>query len=667
MKNYITPKLLFTIFLFSIILFNISISQNSQSGDKQNSILNNKRSIKGFMDSGGQLSPLQAAYDVLFYDINVKIDPLTQSISGFTFIRAAILDSLSIFLLDLNSNFTIDSIILKNNTANQKLTYKQTSGQIRITLPRKYKSGDSVNIGIYYYGKPKISNNPPWDDGFVWKNTSDGKTWASVACETEGGDCWWPCKDHPSDEPDSAAINLTVPNTLFCVSNGNLRNTTDNNDSTKTFHWYVSNPINNYCVTFYLAPYIEYNVDYTSITGEKLNAKYWFLSKSISALKTNISKFLTEFRFLEEICGPYPFKSDKYSLVEAPYWGMEHQSAVAYGNNFAFNSYGFDYISYHETAHEWWGNLVTAKDWSDVWIHEGFATYMESLYAERFKGNDGYKSYMQGLRTGLRNTAPVAPRAVLSASEAFETNDVYNKGAWILHSLRYYVGDTTFFRLFRRFAYPDSNMEKITNGKQCRLATTDDFLKLSEKESGKKLDWFFNVYLRQAALPKLEAYKSNTTLNLKWITQNDIPFSLPVEVLVGATKVKVEMNNGTGSITVPLKGTLTIDPDKWILMEDVKVNVDETVDLKPQSFDINIYPNPFNPSTTVQINVPQRMKISVNLCSITGALIKQVMNNYYDAGKYEIKLDLSEFSSGTYFLQAEWDGKRTSKKLVYLR
>jgi aminopeptidase N len=660
MKNKITTKIIFKFFIINIILFNFAISQQLQtqkSGSR----------MKGFMDSGGQLSALQAAYDVLFYDINVRINPASQSISGFTFIRAAILDSLSIFLVDLNSNFTVDSIILKNKLSNDRVLFKHSSGQIRITLPREYYSGDSINMGIYYSGKPTISTNPPWDDGFVWKKTTDGQTWASVACESEGGDCWWPCKDHPSDEPDSVSIKLTVPNSLVCVSNGRLIDTTNNNDKTKTFHWYVSNPINNYCVTFYLGPYVKVPVDYTSITGEKMNAEYWFLPKSLNSLNTYLPKFLSEFRFLEEMCGPYPFKSDKYSLVEAPYWGMEHQSAVAYGNNFAFNSYGFDYISYHETAHEWWGNLVTAKDWSDVWIHEGFATYMESLYAERLKGSDGYKSYMQGQRTNMGNKTPVAPNTVLSSVLAFDNGDVYNKGSWILHTLRYYVGDSVFFKILRRFAYPDSNMEKVTNGKQCRLATTDDFLKLAEEISGKKLDWFFNVYLRQASLPKLTAYKSNNILNLKWVIQNNLPFNLPVEVQAGGSKVKVEMNNGSGSITVPSKGTVTIDPDKRILMEDVSLGIKESEDLKPKRFDINVYPNPFNPSTTIQINIPEKMKISANLCSITGARIKQVINDYYNAGRYEIKLDLSEFSSGIYFLNTEYAGKSITQKLVYIR
>ncbi len=348
-------------------------------------------------DSGGPIIREQAAYDVLFYRLDLAIDPTAKSVRGSLFARAAVVDTMSRFVLDLNANFSIDSVRL-GDAGSTSLTFTFTAGRIWIDLPSQYAAGDTADVEVWYHGVPKVSTNPPWDDGFVWATSAGGVPWAGVACETEGGDVWWPCKDHPSDEPDSVRLIFTVPDTLVCVSNGTLVDTVSNGDGTKTFEWFVSNPISNYAITFYLGDYVRIPVSFTSVTGEAVPSEYWFLPASVQAAIDHTSLFLRDMHFFEEYFGPFPFRADKYALAEAPYWGMEHQSIVAYGNDFNFNSYGFDYIHLHEVAHEWWGNLVTAKDWSDVWLHEGFACYTEALYAEYLNGAASYRSYMQGLR-----------------------------------------------------------------------------------------------------------------------------------------------------------------------------------------------------------------------------------------------------------------------------
>jgi hypothetical protein len=526
-------------------------------------------------DSGGILIPQQASYDVLFYKLDLRIDPGTKTIGGSTLVRALAVDTLSRFVLDLNANYAIDSIVWRPG-ADTVLTFSFTGGRIWIDLPYTLGPGDTAEVSVHYHGTPKVSTNPPWDDGFVWKTSASGAPWAGVACETEGGDAWWPCKDHPSDEPDSVSLNFTVPDTLVCVSNGRLIDTVDNLDGTKTFKWFVSNPINNYCVTFYLGQFERIPVSYTSITGEAVPSEYWFLPESKAAAISAIPLFLRDVRFYEETYGPFPFRADKYSICEAPYWGMEHQTVIAYGNHFNFNSYGFDYIHLHEVAHEWWGNLVTAKDWSDVWIHEGFACYTEALYAGYLNGQASYRSYMQGLRNFSNNQA-LAPRDTLTASQGFN-GPVYNKGAWVLHTLRYYLGDTTFFRLLHRWAYPDSLMEGVTDGTQCRLATTDDFLAIAETVSGTTLDWFFEVYLRQVGIPRLSTAVVGDTLYLKWYIENDLPFPVPVEVRLGPDTVRVAMAGGTGRVAVPSGVTPVIDPDNWLLKTTIPVlSVSKTV------------------------------------------------------------------------------------------
>ena len=513
-------------------------------------------------DSGGRIIPEQAAYDVLFYRLDLRIDPASRSIRGSVLARAAAVDTMSRFVLDLNANYAIDSIRW-GDTGSTFLTYTSTGGRIWIDLPSQLSSGDTAEVRVFYHGVPKVSANPPWDDGFVWKTSWSGAPWAGVACETEGGDAWWPCKDHPSDEPDSVRLLFTVPDTLVCVSNGTLVDTVTHGDGTKTFEWFVSNPISNYAVTFYLGQYVRIPVSYTSVTGQPVPSEYWFLPESEAAAIAHIPLFLRDIRFFEEYFGPYPFRADKYGLCEAPYWGMEHQTIIAYGNKFNFNSYGFDYIHLHEVAHEWWGNLVTAEDWSDVWLHEGFACYAEALYAEYLNGAASYRSYMAGIR-GFNNSRPVAPRDTMTANEGYN-GPVYKKGAWVLHTLRYEMGDSAFFRLLHRWAYPDSLMEQVTDGRQNRLATTDELLAKAEEVSGKTLDWFFEVYLRQLGIPRLSTGVVGDTLYLKWYVENDIPFPLPVDVLLGPDTVRVEMPGGEGLVAVPSGVTPVVDPANWLL------------------------------------------------------------------------------------------------------
>ena len=622
--------------------------------------------LRKVADSGGPLLREQAAYDVLFYRLKFTIDTAAKSITASTFIRALALDTLSTLVLDLNSTFTVQSVVWKGQLQyNMPLPFNRPTGRLWIALPYVVQKSDSILVEISYQGIPKVSTNPPWDDGFVWKRTKMGEVWAGVACEEGGADLWWPCKDHPSDEPDSVDLFFTVPASLTCVSNGRLLGVTDAG-SVKTFHWYVSEPINNYCVTFYLGPLQRIPINYQSVTGQAIPSEYWFLPNNVDSANKYMSTWLKDLRFFEEVCGPFPFRAEKYCLVDAPYYGMEHQTCIAYGNNFRLNSYGFDYIHLHELAHEWWGNLVTAKDWSDVWIHEGFATYMEALFVERMSGFARYKTYMSGMLGNIQNLKPVAPDAPTTAQVMFSSNDVYYKGAWILHALRHHLGDQLFFSMFRRFAYPDPAMESVTDGRQCRLATTNDCLRIAEQVSGKKLDWFFNLYLRQPTLPRLRYSKTGTVLSLQWVTPNNLPFPLSVDVRVGTNTVVVDMQNGTGTLSIPTDTSCQIDPDGWILMAPAQlVNVKEQN--VPTEFTIGVYPSPFNPTTILRLEIPKRMHVTAELVSISGQRIAEVVNATFEPGMHSVPINCTYQSSGVYFVVVRGDEKIRSTKIVLLR
>jgi len=519
----------------------------------------------GSQDSGGKLSPFQACYDVKFYDLNLTIDLNEKAIAGLVTMRAQALSDFKKILIDLDSRYTIDAVqSVLNNKQEIDLKFIHDSNKVWIDFPAIIKKGEFFSTKITYAGIPRVAKRPPWDDGLVLAKTKDGKDWVTLTCQGGGADTWWPCKDHPSDEPDSVSLHFTAPSDLILVSNGKFISSTENNNGTKTWNWFVSTPINNYGVIFYLGPYKRIDYDYTSVTGEKFPFTVWVLPESYEKAKEHAPQFLTQMKVNEELLGPYPFRGDKYAVVEAPHLGMEQQTAIAYGYGWKNHpQFAFDWLHQHEFSHEWWGNLVTCRDWSDFWIHEGIGTYMQPLYLEKVFGKDEYFRYMKSIKH-FSNKNPVASRGEKTSGESY-SNDIYYKGGWIVHTLRYYLGDEIFFKVLRRWAYPTEEMEKIKDGRQCRITTTDELMEMAEKISGKKLNWFFEVYLRHAPLPILNVKNLNNKVELNWETENNLPFPMPVDVNVAGKTVRIEMNNGKSVIDLPEGSDFSVDPKDWVL------------------------------------------------------------------------------------------------------
>lgn len=523
----------------------------------------------GSQDSGGKLTPEQKCYDVKFYDITLTIDPIDKVIAGYSIIKALAVTDFQKIIIDLDNTFTISELVQIDNGAETEIPFQHDNGKIAITFPTIIKAGKSFDVKISYAGAPRIAKRPPWDDGFIWSKTKSGKDWITVTCQGGGADIWWPCKDHPSDEPDSVATHFTIPADLVCIGSGRLNGSIDNKDGTKTWNWVSHTPINNYNVMFYIGPYQAIDYDYTSVTGEKFPFTVWVLPESLEKAKAHSPEFIKQMKVQEELIGPYPFRIDKYAVVEAPHLGMEHQTAIAYGYGWKnHEKFPFDWLHQHEFSHEWWGNLVTVADWSDFWIHEGIGTYMQPLYLEKVYGKQMYFDYMKSIKR-FSNKQPLAPRGEKTSGEIYG-GDIYYKGGWVVHTLRYYLGDETFFKVLRRWAYPTEAMEKIKTGAQCRNATTDELLQLAETISGKKLDWFWEVYIRQASLPKLHYKQDQNKLILWWETENNISLSLPVDIKVAGEVRRVEMIGGKGQITLTQNSEFTIDPSEWLLMDLIK-------------------------------------------------------------------------------------------------
>jgi len=623
--------------------------------------------------SGGPLSDEQAAYNVNYYDLDLTINPITKLINGSLLCRAEIVNPIDSLVLDLDDPFAVSSVLFElNSQANASIAdvgFTHTNGKLIINIPVTVTAGDMISVEIFYMGQPRTAVSPPWDVGFVWETTPNGNPWIGVTCEDQGADIWWPCKDHPSDEPDSMSMSFTVPNPLLCVSNGQYLGSTDNGDNTSTFDWFISTPINNYNVTFYAAEYLLIEDKYESTIGDSIPFFFWVLPEYYETALDHMDVFLTEFNFLESICGPFPFGTDKHGWGHSSYWGMEHQTIIAYGHNFSVNGWGFDYIHYHELAHEWWGNLLTAKDWSDVWIHEGMATYTEALYVEHLSGMDAYHDYMDGQRPWDSHTHALAPREEMTASEAFDHLNPYRRGASVMHTFRYHLGDDDFFNVFERWLYPDSTDYDNTNGRLCRILTTDSLKDQAEDETGLELDPFFEVFFREAAYPVLHVVREADESTFTWKTETDVLLDVNIPILVNGLEQTVEMIEGEGSSSISINDVLVIDPKQWILMAEpsIIVSVEDDISLN-QTFRLEQnYPNPFHHSTTIKFTIPQTQFVTLKVFDVLGNEIATLVNGEQNPGTYEVSLDGSNLSGGTYYYRLQAGSFTKTKRIVVVK
>lgn len=524
-------------------------------------------------ETGGPLMFEQAVFDVQDYDISIAADPATKTIKGTTVMTARTVIPTNVIVLDLDAAFAISRL----TDGVRDLKYERKAGKIWIWFPLTKQVGDVIKTSITYAGTPKEAPRPPWVGGFMWKKTPNDADWISVALQNDGADLMFPCKDHPSDKPATASMHITVPDPLMGVGPGKFAGVRKNADGTSVYSWRMTNPIANYSLVFNAAPYKVIEDKYRTATGETMPIFFYVLPESFEKGPGLIAEQKKYLAFYEKYLGPYPFRSQKVGIVETPHLGMEHSTAIAYGNQFKYNEDGTDWLLLHEFGHEYWANLVTASDWRDFWIHEGFQSYMDTLYTETLHGKDAYMKAMRNRQRGFKNKQPVAPREPKIAYQVYMSEpdylnsdgDIYGKGAYFLHTLRYLIGDTAFFNALRHMAYPSKELERLTDGRQERLVNTDDFLTIAETDSGMKLDWLFEIYLRQPKLPKLvtaipQDCVSNCKMMLRWETPNNMPFPMPVDVVIGGKTQRVEMKDGKGSVAYT-GAPPVVDPDGWVL------------------------------------------------------------------------------------------------------
>lgn len=488
----------------------------------------------------GSLTPERAWWDVNSYYIHVTPDYATKTISGSVVIHFSKIKDTSTTLLqiDLQSPMLLDSALYYvHDPANRGIrTYdvplKREGNVYWLDTKAFYNTiGPMYPLVLYFHGKPREAINPPWDGGWIWAKDEKGRAWMTVACQGLGASVWYPCKDYQGDEPDNALLSITVPDSLVAVGNGRLRKKTPHRDGTTTWQWEVTSPINNYNIIPYIGHYVNWTETYAGEKGD-LDCSYWVLDYNLEKSKKQFGRDVKPMmQCFEYWFGPYPFYEDSYKLVEAPHLGMEHQSAVAYGNKYTDGYLGmdlsgsgwgakWDYIIIHETGHEWFGNNITTDDIADMWVHEGFTDYSETLFTECQYGKQAAGEYVQGLRANIQNDAPViGPYGVNKEG----SGDMYYKGANMLHTIRQVINNDTLFRQLLRGLNKDFYHKTVTTGDVERYIT---------EKSGKDLSKIFDQYLRTARVPVLEYKIQGRQVSYRWA--GCVPgFNMPVLVSFG--------------------------------------------------------------------------------------------------------------------------------------
>ncbi|PCJ27165.1 MAG: peptidase M1 [Flavobacteriales bacterium] len=506
----------------------------------------------------GTITPERAWWDVTYYHLSINVDIKKKSISGSNLVQYKVLSDNNTMQIELQDPLKITKIIQQEN----ELAFKKDGYSYFIELQESQTIGTINELIIYYEGIPQESKNPPWSGGLSWATDNNGNDWVVTTCQGDGASLWWPNKDHAYDEPDSMLISITIPNHLMDVSNGRLRNIIENKNNTKTYNWFVSNPINNYGVNMNIGDYVHFSEKYNGLNG-KLDCDYYVLRDNLEKAKNQFQEVSRMLEAFEHWFGPYPFYEDSYKLVETPYAGMEHQSSVTYGNGFKNGYKGrdvsgtgwgmkFDFIIVHESGHEWFGNNITHIDIADMWIHEGFTSYSENLFLDYHFGKAASSEYVIGKRKRIQNDKPII--GIYNVHQR-GSEDMYNKAANILHTLRQLIDDDELWRSILTGLNQQFYHQTVTS-KQ-----VEDYI--SEKTK-KDLSAFFNQYLRTTKIPKLEYIVNDEGMNFRYvnIVKN---FDMPIRIFINEKEKWIFPSKEWGKLSFKKKDSdITFDSNFYI-------------------------------------------------------------------------------------------------------
>ena len=481
----------------------------------------------------GSINPQRDWWDVLKYDISIKPDYISKFVTGVNTITFSVVSDRQdqTMQIDLQEPMVIDSVIYQH----KKTDFKKIDTNAwyvyfkNLPRPKPHSEKPNVSISIYYHGNPRIAKRPPWDGGWIFAKDKLGRPWMTVTCQGFGASVWYPCKDHLSDEPDNgASLSITVPDTLVAVGNGRLKQKKDNGDGTATYIWAVVNPINNYNIIPYIGKYATWHEDYQGEKG-KLDCDFWVLDYNLDKAKTEFLVVDSMLKCFEYWFGPYPFYEDGYKLVESPHLGMEHQSAVAYGNKFQKGYLGkdlsetgwglkWDFIIVHESGHEWFGNNITCKDIADEWIHEGLTNYSETIFTQYYFGKEAGNDYNYGIRKKIENKWPII--GYYGVNDEPRGTDLYYKASNMIQTIRQVINNDSLFRSILR------GLNKTFYHQTVTTAQVEHYISTHSKIDFSKV---FDQYLRTIQIPVLEYKQDGYTLSYRW--SNCVKgFAMPLKV-----------------------------------------------------------------------------------------------------------------------------------------
>lgn len=545
MPSFFTWRYIATIVLFGLIF---------TAAQAQNYTFTHDDTLRG------SITRERAWWDLQFYHLQVRVNPTDSTLSGSVAVRYKVLEPYQVLQIDLQRPLQITKITQEG----QSLAFRRDGNVFLITLKKPQVAQNQETILIEYNGKPRVAKRPPWDGGLTWKRDKNGLPFIATACQGLGASAWWPCKDHLYDEPDSMRISVTVPKPLMDVSNGRLRSITDNGDGTRTFDWYVQNPINNYGVNLNIGDYVTWA---DTLHGEKgtLDLSFYALAENVEKAKIQYQQTKPMLRAFEYWFGPYPFYEDSYKLVEVPYLGMEHQSSVTYGNGYQNGYLGrdlsgtgwglkWDFIIIHESGHEWFANNITYKDVADMWIHESFTNYSENLYTEYYYGKKAGAEYVIGCRKLIRNDKPIIGIYNVNHSGS---GDMYYKGGNMLHTIRQIVNDDQKWRGILRGLNQTFYHQTVTT-KQI-----EDYI---SQQAGINLSKVFDQYLRDVRIPKLEYKLDKKRLSYRW-TNCVAGFDMPVGMKVGAASLILRPTTEWQTVKIAKNSKVVVSEDFYVQSE----------------------------------------------------------------------------------------------------
>ncbi|MBI0474464.1 M1 family peptidase [Sphingomonas sp. MA1305] len=523
--------------------------------------------------SGGVRPPEQMALQFDTADLSFEVLPDTETLNGVATLGFTAKAPLTRLLIDLDRNLPVTAISIDGRPLATG-AWSNPEGQLAITLPRPLAAGQKVSARITYGGQPHVAVRAPWDDGMVWSKTPSGQTWFATTAEGYGCDLFWPCLDFPTGEPGVVDLHITVPKGLKAPSNGKLISVDQLPDGRTRWNWRTRNP-NTYAIALNVGPYEVIEGSHKSRFGNTIPMYYWYLPGEKEKAQALFDEFGPTIDFFEANVGPYPFGDEKVGVVETPHKGMEHQTINAYGNDYAKAIEGFDWLFQHEFTHEWFANQLTAANWDDYWLHEGYGSYMQPAYGLWREGRARYAAMMQGQRGTIMNKVPIVQGRVLTEEQVYEPDhggagqDIYVKGSWMLHTLRGLIGDNAFWKVTTLAVY--GRADPKPGNFRPRYGSSEEYERFVRQVTGKDYGWFFDVYLRQAKLPELLETRNGDRVTLAWNVPGGGPFPMPVEVDVAGKLTTLPMSAGHGTLTIPAGAHYVVDPDAKILRRSVAV------------------------------------------------------------------------------------------------